>query len=162
MILLRRSISWIIVSCAMMSLMGTLLAQVGSSREIMFLRLRLENNVITLVGTTVRPGRLKQPAGRAGQGIFYEVTSAGGESLWSGFIDDPSARRYEYEDPAASGRILTTVVKAQTAEFSLRIPVIEGARSVTFERVERGTVHGEKNSRRHLGTVSLRERDQER
>jgi len=101
--------------------------------KIIFLQLRMKDDIITLVNMTIRPGYLK-PQGTAGArgDILYDVTNMSGGSLWQGVSDNPSHRRLEYEDPDHPGKILSKVIDQNDVRFTIRIPYDPGIKTVSF------------------------------
>jgi hypothetical protein len=102
---------------------GAANAQTRSEAQIVFLHLRMKNDTLTLVKSALRPGLVKQRrlVEKSG-GIYYEVISSSGKSLWQGVTGDPSQQRLEYEDPDHPGELKTKYVKLNEVEFTLRIP----------------------------------------
>jgi hypothetical protein len=101
--------------------------------KIIILHLRMKDNVITLVNAKVRPGFLKPQRTTGVQGeILYDVTDMSGTSLWQGVSDNPSHRRYEYEDPDNPGKILSKVVDQNDSRFTIRIPYNPEITTISF------------------------------
>ena len=125
--------------------------------SIMFLRLRFNGTSVGLVNATIRPGTLKKGrSARVRDGISYQVASASGQVLWSGSVEDPSVRRFEYEDPDHPGQIRTKTVSVDTAEFTVRIPVLKEMENIRFDRRERTEVsRREKYGRQSLGVIVI-------
>lgn len=98
-------------------------AQTQSDAQIVFLHLRMKNDTLTLVKSALRPGLVKQRrlVEKPG-GIYYEVISASGKSLWQCVAADPSQQRLEYEDPDHPGQLKSIHVESNEVEFTLRIP----------------------------------------
>ena len=109
---------------------------------ILFLHLRRDTNGIVLLDSNVRPGRLKPQASRGD--IEFETASAGdagdaGDAgiLDRGLIQDPLVQRFEYEDPESPGRIKVKIVERPSAEFFIRVPNREAAKTIRFYRKPR-------------------------
>ncbi|HJW31321.1 MAG TPA: hypothetical protein VJ508_18965 [Saprospiraceae bacterium] len=135
-------------------------AQDNDSDKMIFLRLRLKNDVISLIGKTIRHGKFKQSRlERTRDGIRYTITSSTGESLATGFIEDPSLRRYEYEDSTQAGHIKTKVVEVPDVEFTLRIPVRTGMQSITFDRLKSRAVQQGQSSYQRIGSIRVTAED---
>jgi hypothetical protein len=153
---IARHVIWISICWLLLPAMDTIQAQRPAGNEIMFLRLRVRDDTISLVRLTTSPGKLKhRDVARSAGGILYNVISSSGESLWSGSIDDPAVRRYEYEDPEFSGQIKTKVVAVNDVEFTLRIPVIKGIRRITFDRPARTFEQNGKPAYRRIGSLDV-------
>ncbi|MDL1874332.1 hypothetical protein FBQ85_04065, partial [Cytophagia bacterium CHB2] len=80
----------LITVVAMARSASTANAQPQSDAQIVFLHLRMKNDSLTLVKSALRPGRVKQRrlVEKPG-GIYYEVISSSGKSLWQGATGDP-------------------------------------------------------------------------
>jgi hypothetical protein len=127
----------IIISIAILGLTFSRADLVHAQNQILFLRLRIQNDSITMVRSNVRPGVLKQAMDFSKNGeIEYQCQSAAGLLLLSSVINDPSVRRYEFEDPEQPGALRMKEVKLKDVEFTLRIPFREDIRRVEFFRVE--------------------------
>jgi hypothetical protein len=102
-----------------------------SSPKILFLRLKLESNQVSLISTSVTPGRMKgfsaeRPA------LDVEVATSTGQVLWTNNLPHPSIRRLEYEDPEHPGHLISKEVELTNTEFSVRVPVFKEAYRVNF------------------------------
>ncbi len=56
--------------------------------------------------------------------------------MWSVVIDDPSVRRYEYEDPLQPGVLRAMEVKLNDIEFIVRAPLVADVRHLGVYREE--------------------------
>jgi hypothetical protein len=133
------------------------LAQRPQHANIVFLRLRMTQGTITLVGLNVRPGKIKLPrAPSRTMPLSYDLVSSAGGVLWTYSMNDPSIRRYEYEDPDEPGRIRMKREMLDTVEFTVRIPYFEGLDRVEFYQT-RVPAEGamSKAGRRLIGTAVL-------
>jgi hypothetical protein len=132
-------------------------AQTPSAAQIVFLHFKIKNDTITLVKSNTRPGVFKQRrGGETRGGIYYEVVSASGKSLWNGAMADPLVQRIEYSDPADSGRIKIKYVTHLEAEFTLRLPFKPEAHRIEFHRVELPVDQTRRKIlRRPLGSILL-------
>jgi hypothetical protein len=149
-----------LICYAFMAWTTTVHAQESGSDKIMFLRLRLKNDMVSLISKTIRQGKLKSHRLEKTQnGIRYTITSSTGESLATGFIEDPSVRRYEYEDPAQAGHIKTKLVTSTDVEFTLRIPVRTGMQVITFDRLKPRVVQQEQSSYQRIGSIPISAED---
>src|SRR5713226_8342510 len=86
--------------------------QAEGEEKFLFLHLRMKEGVITLVKAATVSGALK-PQRRADKtgSIQFEVETEAGVSRWTGTMDDPSIRRYEYDDPKNPRAIKSKVVQ---------------------------------------------------
>ena len=129
-----------------------------NAAQIVFLHLRLNNGDLTLVESSIRPGTLKDRERPEQVGkLLYDVVSATGLPLWSGSTDDPSRRRYEYEDPENAGRLKVKFVVLDDVEFTVRVPLFAEARRVVFFRMD-STVRiplTAESSRTLVGSIDL-------
>ncbi len=158
--LLLLKIIGMLVCYTLITCMEPLWAQNNSNDEIMFLRLRLKNDVITLVGKSIRPGKLKSHRmSETGKGLRYVVSSMSGESLSVGFIEDPSFHLYEYEDAEHAGHIKAKMVTVADVEFTVRIPVKTGMRLITFDRVRHNGVQYERPDYLRIGSIDVSTQD---
>lgn len=109
----------------------------GERPRILFLKLKMHHGTVSLLRSTVCQGRIKIPRGApVGSGIFYDVVSSKGEILLRDGLTDPSFKRFEYEDPAQPGQLVSRNVLLDDIEFTLRIPYVSGISRVEFYRVE--------------------------
>jgi hypothetical protein len=112
-------------------------AQQPAQTGILFLRMRLDHGTLTLLSSVERPGKLKLPRGWTASArlpIVYELVSAGGGTIWTGSTEDPTVRRYEFEDPNQPGLLRTIQTVVDSVEFTLRIPAFAGLRRVDLYR----------------------------
>jgi hypothetical protein len=132
--LLQKSIIFLIAILGLISLKTDLLY---AQHKILFLRLRILNDSITWVQSSVRPGVLKKAVDFARNGeIEYQCQSATGLLLSSSVMNDPSVHCYEFEDPDQPGTLRMKEVKLTDVEFTLRIPFREDICRVEFFRIE--------------------------
>lgn len=110
-------------------------ADANNDARIVFLRVRLKADAITLVKATTQPGTLKAPRSPGTKReIQFDLVSNSGAALWSGAMDDPSIERLEYEDPDHPGQIKVKEIKRSEVEFTVRVPWKKEARQVAFYR----------------------------
>ena len=127
----------IIFSIAILGLILLRADLVHAQHKILFLRLRIQNDSITLVRSNIRIGLLKRTEDFAkNSGIEYQCQSVTGLVLLSSVMNDPSVQRYEFEDPEQPGMLRMKHVRLNDVEFTLRIPFREDIRRVEFFRVE--------------------------
>ena len=106
-----------------------------SQDSIVFLHLRLKNDTITLIKSTIRPGVLKQPRmGNDPTGIVFEVMSQRDSLLFKNNLKDPSILHVEYEDPNDPTRLLSKKILKNDVEFTVRIPYKKEMHRVYFYR----------------------------
>ncbi len=132
-------------------------AQTNTQPQILFLHLMLTNQVVSLVDSSLRPGMLKPGLEADSTGLFYELVSEAGATLWKGSMADPSVRLLEYEDPANPGKLQRKRVPLEKAEFTLRVPFHQVARRITFFKLASngpGAAQQEV-SRISLGSIAL-------
>lgn len=149
----------IILTNLMFPSAGSLHSQQKEGSKIVFLHLQMKDHAITLLRSSVHPGVLKrQRSAEKSAGISYDVANSSGESLWTGFLDDPLIQRYEYEDPSNPGRLKVKYVKQTDVEFTLRIPLKEGIRYISFYRLESSNLLPKepRNLRALIGRIELR------
>ena len=94
-------------------------------QRILYLHLRRDASGITLIESSIHPGRLKTvpQAGR----LEHEMDGA-----VQGRIVDPLMQRLEYEDPSEPGKLLSKLVQRDSADFTLRLPESAAGRSLKF------------------------------
>ena len=106
--------------------------------QILFLHLKLNDNTITLVSSSVRPGHLKTPLVPDKKGyVQLELTSTNGTVLWNDVIADPRVRRFEYNDPDHPGALKAKQVKVTETEFSLRVPFHKDAKQLKVHKLNK-------------------------
>jgi hypothetical protein len=134
-------------------------AQSNSTPQILFLHLKVTNQVVWLVSSVTRPGVLKTPRDAAADDLHYELFSASGESLWKAAVADPTILRLEYEEPPGSGNLKRKTVVLKEAEFTVRVPVVPQDRRIDFYKLEPSGVPDGKGvkplTRKSLGSLDL-------
>lgn len=122
--------------------------------QILFLRLRLADGVITLTSRSVQPGRLKTPrSAPRGHLLSYEVKSATGLILRKSAMNHPGFVTVEAPDADEPGQLVRKQIKREPAEFVLRLPFDEAADTIEFyEQETSGAVRSERKFR---GKISL-------
>ncbi len=140
-----------------LALTNSLPAQTPSTAQIVFLRFKMKNDTITLIKLNTRPGVVKQKrGGEIRGGIYYDVVSSSGKSLWNGAMEDPLVQRIEYGDPAEAGRIKIKYVTHQEAEFTLRMPFKLEAHRIEFYRFKSPVEQNRREIlRQPLGSILL-------
>jgi len=128
------------VICGLVLLLGFLLhlnAGENQGEQILFLHLKITNNVISLMESTAATGHLKPTITAEKQGDLYlELTSTNSLPTWTDVVSDPLVRRYEYEDPDRPGQLKVKEVKVDQAEFTIRVPGRNGARQLNIYRLD--------------------------
>jgi hypothetical protein len=132
----------------------------GEEDKILFFHLKLKDQVVTLVDSTVRPGRLKAVSVPEKRGIVYlELTSTNGTALWSDVMADPTVQRFEYEDPDQPGSIKAKEVITKETEFTVRVPFHKGAEQLKLFLLDKPANRVEaavsRPARKALGTVGV-------
>lgn len=147
------------VLLAMLCLAGAwaAVAQTNQQPQILFLHLVVKNQTVSLVDFNLRPGVLKPGLEADSTGLFYELVSEAGATLWKGSMADPSVRHLEYEDPANPGKLQRKSVQLDKAEFTLRVPFHQAARRVDFYKLATGAPGAVRQevSRTSLGNITL-------
>ena len=105
--------------------------------KFLFLTLRYKDGVIMVVKSALVSGRLKpQRDSTRPDALQITLEKTEGESAWRLAMDDPSVRRYEYEDPQQPGVIRSKEVKVNDIEFIVRAPLVAGVRHLAVYRHE--------------------------
>ncbi len=128
--------------------------------QIVFLHLRLKDGVVTLLRSSVKPGRLKTPIASDKKGeIHLELTGTNGVPLWSEVMADPTVQRLEYEDPEHPGTMKIKEVKVAEAEFIVRVPFHKDGRQLNLHRLDkpanRAVAAAPGTKKKLLGTVTV-------
>ena len=122
--------------------------------QILFLQLKLKDEAITLVRSSVRPGHLKTPIAPDKKGeIRLELTAADGSSLWHEVMADPTVRRIEYEDPDNPGSLKSKEVRVTEAEFTVRVPFVKAAKQLNLHRLEKPARRADAQTPRQAGKL---------
>ncbi|MGA2800861.1 MAG: hypothetical protein ABSE97_00590 [Verrucomicrobiota bacterium] len=153
------------VICGLVLLQGLLLslgAEETQDEKILFLHLKITNNVISVVESTAVPGHLKVPIAAEKQGDLYlELISTNSSvPIWTDVMSDPLVHRYEYEDPDHPGQLKVKEVKVDQADFTIRIPGRKEAKQLNIYRLNqpaaKSAAAASNQTRTLLGTVELR------
>lgn len=117
--------------------LGLSLSAAEEDGKFLFLTLRYKDGVITVMKSAVVSGTLKpQRDSTKPDALQITLEKTEGESAWSVAMDDPSVRRYEYEDPQQPGVIRSKEVKRNDLEFIVRAPLLAGVRHLAVYRQE--------------------------
>lgn len=152
------------VICGLVLLQGLLLslgAEETQDEKILFLHLKITNNVISVVESTAVPGHLKVPIAAEKQGdLYFELTSTNSSvPIWTDVMSDPLLHRYEYEDPDHPGQLLVKEVKLDQAEFTIRVPGRKEAKQLNIYRLDQPAAKSAATAlagtRTLLGTIDL-------
>lgn len=151
------------VICGLVLLQGLLLnlnAEESQGEQILFLNLKITNDVVSLVGSTAVPGHLKVPIAAEKQGELYlELISTNSVPIWTDVMPDPLVRRYEYEDPDHPGQLKVKEVKMDQAEFTVRVPGRKEAKQLNIYRLDqpaaKSAASASNKTRTLLGTIEL-------
>jgi hypothetical protein len=132
----------------------------SQGEQILFLHLKITNDVVSLVESTVVPGHLKVPIVSEKQGgLYLELTSTNSIPLWADVMADPRVRRYEYEDPDHPGQLKVKEVKLDQAEFTIRVPGRIEATHLNIYRLEqpaaKSAAAASSQTRTLLGRIEL-------
>lgn len=144
-----------------LSLLAATFCKADSGEKILFLHMNISSNAVTLVQSSVRPGKVKTAAhGKKGR-LYLELTSTNGLTLWSDVIPDPTTRRFEYEDPDHPGNLKVKVTTTKQAELTVRIPFHSGAKDLKIFRLnqiaDRSKTMALRSSMELIGTIILPE-----
>jgi hypothetical protein len=132
-------------------------AEDTSEAKIVFVRLHMTENGVSLVGTTTVPGVLKERRAQYSCGdVQYEVASKDGSILSSGSMDNPLVKRLEYEDPDHPGQLKRKTVQLTEADFVIRLRYNHQADHLSLYKAEKPSGGMPRTaSRRLIGTVVL-------
>jgi hypothetical protein len=109
----------------------------AQEEKFLFLTLRYKDGAITLVKSALVPGSLKpQRNSTRPEALHIALEKVAGEAAWSVVMEDPSLRRYEYEDPQQPGVIRLQEARLDEIEFIVRAPFIAGVRQLGIYRLE--------------------------
>jgi hypothetical protein len=136
---------------------GPLQAEESGNAGIVFLRMYIDRDSISLIESIVVPGAFKQPrAGSISRDMYYEVESKDGTVVTSGTVDDPLVRRVEYEDPDNPGTLKSKVIELSEADFVLRLNYSDDIEFVSFYKLTTNrNDSSEKPSQEFLGRVPI-------
>ena len=153
-----------LIPSLMVSLIAALLlpclVRAGDNDQIQFLHLKLKDGAVSMVGSSVRPGRLKSANEPDKQGeLHLDLVATNGASLWSGVLADPLIRHYEYEDPESPGALKIKTVQLTEAEFTVRVPFHKDAAHLRIVRTgkpaSRSAVLAAPALKKWSGTIAL-------
>jgi hypothetical protein len=135
-------------------------AEESQGEQILFLNLKITNDVVSLVESTAVPGHLKVPIAAEKQGELYlELISTNSVPIWTDVMPDPLVRRYEYEDPDHPGQLKVKEVKMDQAEFTVRVPGRKEAKQLNIYRLDqpaaKSAASASNKTRTLLGTIEL-------
>src|SRR5262249_54543640 len=92
--------------------------------HILFLRLKMDEHQVTLLSSSVRPGRLKTPPiDPSVPGLFLELSGREGHFLWSSVVPDPTILRLESPSPERLDELQTWEKRFREAEWTVRVPL---------------------------------------
>ena len=107
----------------------------AATNQILFLQVHLEQGRLTIVKSTRVPGVLKTPRQAPRRNVLFSLESTNGTALWSGWMDDPSVRRFEYPDATVPGVLRTRFLTNDPGDFYVRVPQTPGADKLSFYRL---------------------------
>lgn len=103
---------------------------------ILFVHLRINDGVFSVVGTTNAPGVLKSPRNAvAPRGYHLVLEDGSGRELWWQSLADPTVRRLEYKDPDNPRALKVKEVRLTETECVVRVPDVPGQRRLVLYRV---------------------------
>ena len=114
-----------------MVLCSSLLSASHASAEdqILFVHLKWSTNGIQVLRTDVRLGKLKGRPPSEGR-LQIRLADAQGQATWTGLIDDPRRRSYEYPKADSDDQLAQFEVDQEEAELVVRIPFTSGAQEI--------------------------------
>jgi len=116
----------------------------------------MESAGLRLVESQVAAGRAKAPPRSVAPArLEFEVHDAAGGIVYSGSVDHPLHRRYEVEDPPASGRLRAVNVDLTSGTFQVRLPAELAAARIVFSEIVPATTPGAPPVRRTLAGFAL-------
>ena len=103
-------------------------------QKILFLTFQFIKGEPHLVGMVSVNGELKSPKVKKQMPseISFDVVSANDESLYSGFVEDPSKQTLEY--PGDNGEIKNVKINKDTTETIIRVPYSEEIQKIILKR----------------------------
>lgn len=154
-----RSCLWATIPLLLFHFTSTLMGESGPPPQILFLHLRLTNNVVVLLSTNVQPGVVKPQRHRTDKHALHcEVRSITGLTIWKAAVDHPQWLYLEYPDPENPGQMRRKEVRRETPDFTVRIPLQPDAETIEFyELSDSGPA---KASRKIMGKIELKARSQ--
>ncbi len=133
---MRRAFNFILMISICVCSSNWLNAQSISPPKIVFLQLRMKNDSIDLIKSSVKIGKLKERYVPEEVGkILFVLESDEGVQLYSHVVNNPLVLRYEYPKND-QGEIGTTIEKRNEAEFRIRFPLKEGIKRISFYRID--------------------------
>ena len=103
-------------------------------QRILFLTFQFIKGEPHLIDMVSVEGELKSPKSKRQMPneISFDVVSGNNESLYSGYVEDPSKQMLEY--PGDNGRIKNTKINKDTTETVIRIPYSEEIQKIILKR----------------------------
>lgn len=139
---------YILFIAGMLGCVGPSAGQSSQPDRIGFVRMMVTENSVTLLETTVRPGRLKAERSQAKGELAFDVLASDERVMWTGTLDDPLVVRQEYVDE--DGQLRVRVIEQEEAEVIIRIPVSEARHTI---RLFRTSGVGKSSDRQLIGSV---------
>lgn len=157
---MRRALKLILIGSICFCHSNWLNAQSISPSKIVFLQLRMKNDSIVLIKSSVKIGKLKERHVPEEVGkILFVLESDEGAELYSNVINNPLVLRYEYPKND-QGELETTIEKRNEAEFWIRFPLKEGIKRISFYRIDSTqNKRANKNDLTLLGKINLQLND---
>ena len=158
----RQSTIFAITVAAILWICGPILtfgSPTNNVSKILFLHAQIKQGRVTLVTASVSPGVLK-PSGREEipDGLHFALVATNEQVLWTGVMEDPRVRRFEFEEQPHTGKMKRKIIQNNEAEFSLRVPLQAGAQRIDFYTLELpapATGKAAVSNRKSLGSVTL-------
>lgn len=99
-----------------------------SGDQILFVHLRWETNVVSIVRVETRPGRLKASRREEGR-LLVQLADSEGRVLSGLPVEDPRVRRYEFPSSTTNG-LARLVVSSPAVDRMIRVALPETAREL--------------------------------
>jgi 23S rRNA C2498 (ribose-2'-O)-methylase RlmM len=121
--------------CITLTITGILLysdcaAQAGNQSKILFIYMRLKNDVLTLEKTKVVNGKLKQNrAGNDGD-LYFEITESQNTKILSRLVRKPGKIAFDYIGD--SGQLQGGISEQAEELFVIKVPYQESMKNISF------------------------------
>ncbi|MBN1757223.1 MAG: hypothetical protein JW863_02830 [Chitinispirillaceae bacterium] len=125
----------VLLICTLLHAFGA--AQVNSFSRIVFIRMRLKDNILTLEKTKVVKGSLKSRRVQCDGDFYCEITGDNNSKLFTRLITAPGTVHYDYID--AAGRLNGGVRERPDDIFVVRVPFDEAMKNISFYSTKPGT-----------------------
>ena len=105
-------------------------AQGNKSSRILFIYMRLKDNVLTLEKTKIVNGKLKDRRVDKDGDLYFEITADNSKALLSRLINKPGKIHYDYID--ADGQLKGGITEQPEDLFVVRVPFDETMKNISF------------------------------